>query len=126
MFKGWRSHYLDFLSGSAYMLLGGFALQISEARAWIVSLLLVAGIGLIAWIASYRRMRTIADLPTSRIASQHKAMPNSMAGPSQHPIISSSVPTPQHAVCGTAFAFMSVVSAIIGNCSMRVSAMSCL
>lgn len=72
MFKGWRSHYLDFLSGSAYMLLGGFALQISEARAWIVSLLLVAGIGLIAWIASYRRMRTIADLPTSRIASQHK------------------------------------------------------
>lgn len=69
MFKGWRSHYLDFLSGSAYLLLGGFALQISEARAWIACLLLVAGIGLIAWIASYRRMRTIADLPTSRIAS---------------------------------------------------------
>ncbi|WP_230348258.1 hypothetical protein [Methylobacillus methanolivorans] len=69
MWRGWRSYYLDCLSGAAYLALLLVALQLNDRQASMVCVLLVAVISFVAWIGSNKRSRMIADLPTSRIAS---------------------------------------------------------
>lgn len=65
MIRYWR----DWLSGGGYLvlLLIGFELETRPGWAGILAALLV--LGLFAWLASLRRLRAIADTPTSRVAS---------------------------------------------------------
>ncbi|MCB5190092.1 hypothetical protein LG198_05060 [Methylobacillus arboreus] len=69
MLRGWRSYYLDCLSGTAHLALLAVAVQSGDSRVWMACLALAAGVSFIAWAGNYKRMRAIADLPTSRIAS---------------------------------------------------------
>lgn len=69
LWRGWRSYYLDCLSGAAYLLLLAVAAQSNNLKAWTICLVLAALVSLVAWAGNYRRNRAIADLPTSRIGS---------------------------------------------------------
>lgn len=62
MWNGLRGYYIESITSFAY--LGIFAFAINT-----ISLTLIAVISLFAWIATYKRVRAIADVATSRIGS---------------------------------------------------------
>lgn len=65
----WRHDYVNFVlsGGNLLILLLGFKLQ--SRLGWQISLALVGLTSFWAWYANLRRYRTVADTPTSRIAS---------------------------------------------------------
>ncbi len=69
MLQGLRGHYVDTLTSASHLVLLAFALRTGERAVWLVCLALIALISFFAWASGYRRVRTIADIPTSRIAS---------------------------------------------------------
>lgn len=62
-------HYRQTLTSASYLGLVGVGLHVGERRGWLAVLALIAFIGFVAWGATYRRARAIADLATSRIGS---------------------------------------------------------
>lgn len=69
MLNGLRAHYVEALTSSSYLGLLVFALHSREQSIGVISLALVIVISLFAWAFSYKRVRTIADIATSRIGS---------------------------------------------------------
>lgn len=69
MVQGFRSHYVDTLTSASHLVLLAFALHTGERSVWLVCLTLIALISFFAWVSNYRRVRAIADVPTSRIES---------------------------------------------------------
>ena len=61
--------YRQTLTSASYLGLVGVGLHVGERRGWLAALALIALIGFVAWGATFRRARAIADLATSRIAS---------------------------------------------------------
>jgi hypothetical protein len=64
-----RGYYADALTSASYLGLLLFALHAGDRKGWLIALSLVAFIAFCAWASSYKRVRTIADIATSRIAS---------------------------------------------------------
>lgn len=69
MLQGFRGHYVDTLTSASHLGLLAFALHTGERAVWLICLALIALISFFAWASGYKRVRTIADVPTSRIAS---------------------------------------------------------
>jgi hypothetical protein len=69
MLSGLRSYYADALTSASYLGLLAFALHANDRKGWQIALCLVALISFFAWASTYKRVRTIADIATSRIAS---------------------------------------------------------
>ena len=69
MLQGFRGHYVDTLTSASHLGLLAFALYTGERAVWLICLVLIALISFFAWASSYKRVRTIADVPTSRIES---------------------------------------------------------
>lgn len=61
--------YRQTLTSASYVGLLGVGLHLERRGGWLISLLAIAAIGLVAWGATYRRARAIADIATSRIGS---------------------------------------------------------
>ena len=70
---GWAAdlggRYRQTLTSASYLGLVGVGLHVGQRRGWLATLALIALIGCVAWGATYRRARAIADLATSRIGS---------------------------------------------------------
>jgi hypothetical protein len=64
-----RKSYGQIITSGFYVLILGIGVEAESRTAWLVSLVLVAVIGLFAWISVIQRRRAITDTPTSRIAS---------------------------------------------------------
>jgi hypothetical protein len=64
-----RYVYGNFITSAGHLILVFIALQISTPIGWIICLVSMAATSLFAWSANLRRLRTIADTPTSRVAS---------------------------------------------------------
>lgn len=69
MLNGLRSYYADALTSASYLGLLVFALHADDRKGWQIALVLVALISFFAWASTYKRVRTINDIATSRIAS---------------------------------------------------------
>lgn len=69
MLQDFRGHYVDTLTSASHLGLLAFALHTGERAVWLICLALIALISFFAWASGYKRVRTIADVPTSRIAS---------------------------------------------------------
>ncbi len=69
MLNGLRANYVEALTSSSYLGLFAFALHSRENGMGIITLGLVAIISVFAWASTYKRVRTIADIATSRIGS---------------------------------------------------------
>jgi len=69
LLNGLRSQYVDALTSASYLGLLAIALHSGQKSVWIISLGLVAVIGLFAWVSTHGRARAIAEMPTSRIGS---------------------------------------------------------
>ena len=57
------------LTSAGYLGLLGIGAHSGQRGGWLASLALIAALGLVAWGATYRRARAIADIATSRIGS---------------------------------------------------------
>ena len=66
---GWRQDTANFALGGGNLLILLFGLQIGTPLAWKASFALVGLTSFWAWYANLKRYRTVADTPTSRIAS---------------------------------------------------------
>ncbi|MBY0468227.1 MAG: hypothetical protein K2Q07_04530 [Burkholderiaceae bacterium] len=66
---GLREQHGHQLALIGYVTVGGFGLHLGEAAGWRICLWLIAAVGALAGVASYRRARAIADIATSRIGS---------------------------------------------------------
>lgn len=66
---GWRHDTANFALGGGNLLILLFGLQIGTPLAWKASFALVGLTSFWAWYANLKRYRTVADTPTSRIAS---------------------------------------------------------
>ena len=64
-----RREYGQFITSGAQLLVLAIGIKSETRTGWLVSLGLLAVIGLIAWTSTFRRRRAITDTPTSRIAS---------------------------------------------------------
>ena len=69
LLNGLRSQYVGALTSASYLGLLAIALHAGQKSVWILSLGLVAVIGLFAWVSTHGRAQAIAELPTSRIGS---------------------------------------------------------
>lgn len=69
MLKGFRAYYVEALTSGSYLGLLAIALHFREQNIGVISFASVIVIGLFAWAFSYKRVRTIADIATSRIGS---------------------------------------------------------
>ncbi|MFJ5446452.1 hypothetical protein ACIKP9_09450 [Methylobacillus methanolivorans] len=69
MLRCWRQHYVDLLTSVSHLALLLIGIQFGRPDVWQWCLGLVALVSGLAWVANYRRVRAIADLPTSRINS---------------------------------------------------------
>lgn len=80
----WRHDYVNFVltGGNLFLLLLGF--QFGTIRGWKITFGLVALTSAWAWYANLRRYRTVADTPTSRIASAPQGYIE-IAGVGKHP-----------------------------------------
>ncbi len=61
--------YRQGLTSASYLGLLGVGAHFERRGGWLLAFSLISAIGLIAWGATYRRARAIADIATSRIAS---------------------------------------------------------
>lgn len=69
MIGAFKFHTSEWLTGGLHLFILAVAFATEEPAAWRYALAAMAVVSFFAWIASYRRYRTIHDLPTSRIAS---------------------------------------------------------
>jgi hypothetical protein len=69
MIGAFRFHTSEWLTGGLHFVIIAIAFATEDPAAWRYALAAMAAVSFFAWIASYRRYRTIHDLPTSRIAS---------------------------------------------------------
>lgn len=65
MTRYWR----DWLSGGSYIALIMVGLELKTGPGWAFVLATLFALALLAWAASLRRLRAVADTPTSRVAS---------------------------------------------------------
>jgi hypothetical protein len=59
----------NWFTGGAHFLILAFAAQADSAAVWPYALAAMSAVSFAAWIASYRRLRRIADTPLSNIAT---------------------------------------------------------
>jgi hypothetical protein len=59
----------EWLAGGLHLVIVVVTLHTVSAEAWPFSLAAMSVVSFVAWIVSYRRYRTTADLPTSNVAS---------------------------------------------------------
>ena len=64
-----RREYTQLVTSGAQLLLLLVGLQMESREGWFISLGLMALLSILAWLSALRRLRTIRDMPTSRIAS---------------------------------------------------------
>lgn len=64
-----RGHWLQTLTSIGYGVLLAAGLRIGPNQGGAVCLALFAAVGFIAWVATYRRARAIADIATSRVGT---------------------------------------------------------
>ncbi len=64
-----RGRYRQALTSAGYVGLLAIGLHLGQPAGWVVCLGLVAAVGLLAGVATYKRARAIADVATSRIGS---------------------------------------------------------
>ena len=64
-----RFHSANWLFGGLHLGLLAVAAQSESRKGWVVALALMAAVSFFAWIANYRRLRQIADTPTSNVAT---------------------------------------------------------
>lgn len=69
MTGAFKFHASEWLTGGAHFLILAFALEAEDPEVWPYALAAMAIVSFCAWIATYKRYRTIHDLPTSRVAS---------------------------------------------------------
>jgi len=69
MLQAFRGYYVDTLTSASHLGLLAFALHTGERAVWLICLTLIALTSFFAWASGYRRVRSITDVPTSRIAS---------------------------------------------------------
>lgn len=69
MTGAFKFHTSEWLTGGVHFLILAIALGAEDPAVWPYALAAMASVSLCAWIASYKRYRTIHDLPTSRVAS---------------------------------------------------------
>jgi hypothetical protein len=69
MTGAFKFHASEWLTGGAHFLILAFALEADDPAVWPYALAAMSIISFFAWIATYKRYRTIHDLPTSRVAS---------------------------------------------------------
>ena len=66
---GWQHDHVNFVLGGGNLLILLLGLRIGTPLGWTFSLVLVGLTSCWAWYANLKRYRTVADTPTSRIAS---------------------------------------------------------
>lgn len=68
---GWslRELYVQGITSGSYLLVLYIGVKSEEPAGWAISLALAAIIAFFAWMSAFRRNRSIADTPTSKIAS---------------------------------------------------------
>lgn len=64
-----RRSFAQFITSGAQLLLLLVGLRLESRAAWLYCLSLMAAISFIAWLSALRRLRSIRDTPTSRVAS---------------------------------------------------------
>lgn len=69
MFAFLRREYVYYITSGGQLALLFVAGQLESHRGWQICLALIALISLFAWMSAYRRLRAIADTPTSKIIS---------------------------------------------------------
>lgn len=69
MLKDLRSYYLDTIVSTGYLAVILFAANSEAQNKSVVSLSLLLLVGFFAWVLTYKRVLTIADIATSRIGS---------------------------------------------------------
>ncbi|MDO9204786.1 MAG: hypothetical protein U1C59_03045 [Methylotenera sp.] len=69
MLSGVRAHYIEAITSASYLGILAFVLYSQNQSSAVISLVLVAAISLFAWASTYKRVRAIADIATSRIGS---------------------------------------------------------
>lgn len=65
----WRHDYVNFALGGGNLVILLLGFQLHSQMGWRISIALVGLTSFWAWLANLKRYRTIADTPTSRIAS---------------------------------------------------------
>ena len=65
----WRHDYANLALGGANLLILFVGLRLQTPTGWLISLGLIGITSFLAWFANLKRYRTVADTPTSRIAS---------------------------------------------------------
>jgi hypothetical protein len=65
----WRHDYVNFALGGGNLVILLLGFQLHSRMGWRISIALVGLTSFWAWLANLKRYRTIADTPTSRIAS---------------------------------------------------------
>src|SRR5664279_5146633 len=69
MLQSFRGQYVNTLTSASHLVLLVFALHTGQRAVWLICLVLIALISFFAWASGYKRVRAIADVPTSRIES---------------------------------------------------------
>ncbi|MBK7355983.1 MAG: hypothetical protein IPN64_02465 [Propionivibrio sp.] len=64
-----RREYGQFITSGAQLLLLAIGAELETRGAWLTCVALMSLVSLIAWVSTLQRRRTVADTPTSRIAS---------------------------------------------------------
>ena len=64
-----RDRLRHFLTSAGYLGLLAFALLVGRASGQLTGLGLISALGFVAWAATYKRARAIADIATSRIGA---------------------------------------------------------
>jgi len=65
----WRHDYANLALGGANLLILFVGLSLQTLTGWLISLGFIGITSFLAWFANLKRYRTVADTPTSRIAS---------------------------------------------------------
>ncbi|HYR05135.1 MAG TPA: hypothetical protein VEP71_00475 [Gallionella sp.] len=64
-----RRSYAELITSGAQLLLLFVGIHTGSREGWLVSLGLMSAISILAWLSALKRLRTIRDTPTSRVAS---------------------------------------------------------
>jgi hypothetical protein len=81
----WTGQWSNLLTSGGHLLLLLVGFQIGEPAGWMAVFGLIAAIGFFAWIGNYRRLRLMADTPTSRVASAAQGHVELFGNARQHP-----------------------------------------
>lgn len=64
-----RREYAQLVTSCAQLILLIIGIQMESHEGWLISLSLMAAVSIPAWLSALRRLRTVRDTPTSRVAS---------------------------------------------------------